>query len=95
MVYFYFYTISYLCSRKRKKTPLSINEALDIAYQKNIDLDKATLDVEKAQINADDAAKQITYIPSGGMVSSSYQQVVNNWQQAAIDLTSAKKNQYF
>jgi len=78
-------------AQENAKTPLSIQNALDIAYKNNPDILKTSLAVDKAQLNADNAAQAVTWIPNGGLVSSSYQQVMNNSQQANINLILAKK----
>ncbi|NLU48037.1 MAG: TolC family protein [Syntrophomonadaceae bacterium] len=72
---------------------VTIDDALQIAYANNPDLRKANLEVEKAQIQRDDAAKYVTWIPTGGMVVPAYQQIFNAYQQAEIALTAAKKAQ--
>lgn len=72
---------------------LSLERALQIAYKSNPDLKKAELDVEQAQINRDDAMDYVTFIPTGGLLSPSYQQVYNSYQKAEIALTGAKRSQ--
>lgn len=70
---------------------LTIQNALDIAYKNNPDLRKAGLEIEKAQILRDDAAKAVTWIPTGGLINPAYQQIFNGYQQAEIGLSTAKK----
>lgn len=70
---------------------LSIQDALNMAYKDNPDLRKAELSVEKAQLQCDDAAESVTWIPTGGLVLPAYQQVMNGYQQAQIGLSTAKK----
>lgn len=72
---------------------LTIQQTLDMAYKSNPDLRKAQLEVDRAQINRDDAAEYATWIPAGGLVIPAYQQVMNGYQQAEIGLTTAKKAQ--
>jgi outer membrane protein TolC len=70
---------------------ITIQQALDKAYKNNPDLRKASLNVEKAALSRDDAAKTVTWIPEGGLVIPAYQQVMNNYQQAEIGYQVAKK----
>jgi outer membrane protein TolC len=72
---------------------LSIQQALDTAYMDNPDLRAADLSVDSAQLSRDKAVENVTYIPSGGMISPSYQGVMNSYQQTEINLTTAKKKQ--
>jgi len=71
----------------------TLEDALQTAYANNPDLRKADLQVEKAQIQRDDARKYVDWIPTGGLVSPAYQQIFNAYQQAEIGLTTAKKAQ--
>jgi outer membrane protein TolC len=71
----------------------TLEDALQIAYANNPDLRKADLQVEKAQIQRDDARKYVDWIPTGGLVSPAYQQIFNAYQQAEIGLATAKKAQ--
>lgn len=73
--------------------PLTIEDALQTAYKNNPDLRKADLEVEKAQIQRDDAADMIDYsIPSGNyLVIPKVQQLINGYQQADINLNAKKK----
>lgn len=71
----------------------TLEDALQIAYANNPDLRKADLQVEKAQIQRDDARKYVDWIPTGGLVSPAYQQIFNAYQQAEIGLNAAKKAQ--
>lgn len=75
----------------QESSSLSIQDALDMAYQNNPDLLKATLKVDKAKIQRDDAARAVTWIPTGGLISPVYQQVFNSYQQAEINWDAAKK----
>ncbi|NLB88558.1 MAG: hypothetical protein GX790_04935 [Syntrophomonadaceae bacterium] len=59
---------------------LSIQEALEMAYKHNPDLLKAELEVEKAEIQKDDLAEAVTWIPTGGLINPAYQQVFNSYQ---------------
>ncbi len=70
---------------------LTMQQALDMAYKHNPDLRKAQLDLDKAQINRDDAAKAVSYIPANGLVYPSVQQGYNQFQQAEIGLKVAKR----
>lgn len=70
---------------------LSIQQALDIAYKSNPDIRKAQLEVDKAQLQRDDAAEAVTFIPTGGLVAPAYQQLYNGYQQTEIALKTAKK----
>lgn len=73
---------------------LTLQQALDMAYKSNPDLRKAQLDVDKLQIQRDDVAKQVDYIPSGyALVYPQVQQLVNGYQQAEIGLNAAKRTQ--
>lgn len=69
---------------------VTLDQALQIAHKYNPDLRIAEMAVEKAQINRDDALENIDVIPVGGLVSPSYQAVVNGYQQAEIALSTAK-----
>jgi outer membrane protein TolC len=73
--------------------PLSIQEALELAYSNNPDLRLAELEVKKAQILRDDAADALTWFPSEGVVSKVFNQVFNGYQQAEIGLTTARKGE--
>lgn len=70
---------------------LTMQQALDMAYKHNPDLRKAQLDLDKAEINRDDAAKAVSYIPTGGLVDPEIQQGYNQFQQAEIGLKVAKR----
>jgi len=70
---------------------LTMQQALDMAYKHNPDLRKAQLELDKAQINRDDAAKAVSYIPTGGLVYPEIQQGYNLFQQAEIGLKVAKR----
>lgn len=70
---------------------LSIQEALEMAYKHNPDLLKAELEVEKAEIQKDDLAEAVTWIPTGGLINPAYQQVFNSYQKAEIAWETAKK----
>lgn len=70
---------------------LSIDMALEQVKAGNPDLEKAALALDQAQENRDDAAKAVDWIPTGGMVSPSYQTVVNAYQQTEISLALAKQ----
>ena len=74
-------------------TPLTIQEALDTAWSNNPDLRKAQLEVEKSEISRDKVFEAVTWIPTGGLVVPAYQQVFNNYQQAEIGLSVAKKTE--
>lgn len=86
-----FNPIIVLAEEKDPTNNITIQEALDIAYKSNPDLRKAQLEIEKAQILRDDAAKAVTWIPTGGLINPAYQQVFNGYQQAEIGLSTAKK----
>ncbi|NLY36868.1 MAG: TolC family protein [Tissierellia bacterium] len=73
--------------------PLSIVEAIEIAWDKNPALRKAKLEVDRAQIARDKSLEAVTWIPTGGLVVPAYQQVFNTYQQAEIGLTAAKKTE--
>lgn len=75
----------------QEENGLSIQEALEMAYKHNPDLLKAELEVEKAEIQKDDLAKAVTWIPTGGLISPAYQQVFNGYQKAEIAWEAAKK----
>lgn len=70
---------------------LGIEQAITKAYKNNPDLRKANIAVEKAEINRNDAAEMITWIPTGGMVMPAYQQMMNGYQLAEINYQTAKK----
>ena len=70
---------------------LTMQQALDMAYKHNPDLRKAQLDLDKAEINRDDAAEAVSYIPTGGLVYPEIQQGYNQFQQAEIGLKVAKR----
>lgn len=72
-------------------TTVSLEEAIQLAYKNNPDIRKADLELEKAQILRNDARKHVDYIPIEGLVSPQYQQVFNNYQQAEIGLSVARK----
>lgn len=74
-------------------TAVSLEEALQIAYQNNPDLRKSNLELDKAQIQRDDARQLIDFIPASGLVSPETNAVFNAWQQAEIGLATAKKAQ--
>ena len=70
---------------------LTMQQALDMAYKHNPDLRKAQLELDKAEINRDDAAKAVSGIPTGGLVIPEVQQGYNQFQQAEIGLKVAKQ----
>lgn len=70
---------------------LSIQDALELAYQNNPDLRLAELEVRKAQILRDDAADALTWLPSEGVVSKVFDQIFNGYQQSEIGLKTAKR----
>lgn len=70
---------------------LSLQDALDIAYKKSLDLRQAELDVNKSQIDRDKLAEVINYIPGQGLVYPEIQQLINTYQQAEIGLSARKK----
>jgi len=72
---------------------LTLEEALQLAYAHNPDLREADLEVEKAQILRNDAAKALDWIPTGGLIYPETQQIFNAYQQAEIGLSTAKKAQ--
>jgi len=72
---------------------LSIQEALDQAYKNNPELRKAKLTVEQSEIQKDDLAEMVYYIPGGGLILPQVQQVVNNYQRAEIAWNTAKKSE--
>ena len=73
-------------------TSLTLEQALDIAYKSNPDLRQADLEIDKAQIQRDDAAELVTSIPIGGIISLTGQEVYNGFQKAEIALEGAKRN---
>jgi outer membrane protein TolC len=86
-----FTNVSYSYAASSPNNSFSIEQALDKAYKTNPDLRKATLSVEKSEIIRNDAAEMVTWIPTGGMVSPAYQQIMNGYQQAEIGYQTAKK----
>lgn len=70
---------------------ITLEDALQIAYANNPDLRKVELEIEKAQIQRDEAIKGVDWIPEGGMIDPDYQTIFNLYQQAEIGLTTAKK----
>ncbi len=72
---------------------LTVDQALNMAYQKSPDLRMADLDVRKAEINKDDAAEKVGWVPAGGLILPAYQQIFNGYQQAEIGYNTAKKTQ--
>lgn len=70
---------------------LTISDAIDLAVKKSSEIQKAQISVRQAEIARDDAAEAVTFIPTGGMVLPSVQQVFNAYQQAEIALSAAKK----
>ncbi|MGI6514555.1 MAG: TolC family protein [Syntrophomonadales bacterium] len=72
---------------------LTIEEAVQLAYNNDPDAKKAELNVEQAQLARDDLAQYVDWIPTGGMVVPAYQELFNNFQQAEISLGVAKKVQ--
>jgi len=86
-----FTSVSYSYAASSPNNSFSIEQALDKAYKTNPDLRKATLSVEKSEIIRNDAAEMVTWIPTGGMVSPAYQQIMNGYQQAEIGYQTAKK----
>lgn len=78
-------------AQETNNNALTLQQALDMAYKHNPDLRKAQLEVDKLQINRDDAAKQVKYIPTGGLVIPEIQQGYNLFQQAEIGLKAAKR----
>ena len=47
---------------------LTLEQAIDIAYKSNPDLRQADLEIDKAQIQRDDAADLVTSIPGGSLL---------------------------
>lgn len=78
-------------AEEESKEPLTIEAALQKAYKNNPDLRKTELEVEKAQIQRDDAAEYVDFIPTGGLVSPQLQAVVNGYQRADINLGAKKR----
>ncbi|MGE5454397.1 MAG: TolC family protein [Methylocystaceae bacterium] len=76
-----------------KTKDLSIQEALETANKASYDLKYNSLEVERAEKNRDDGAKAVTYIPTGGFVSTGYQSLYNSYQRADIAVTVAKKTE--
>lgn len=70
---------------------LSIQQAIERAQENNPALRLAELETEKAQINRDDAADAVNWLPSEGVVTTAFDLVVNSWQQSEIGLTTAKR----
>jgi outer membrane protein TolC len=65
-------------------TTLSLQEALDKAYNNNPDLNKAGLNVEKALIPRDDSSKLVNGMYISGSVSTSEAAIITAAQQANI-----------
>ena len=71
---------------------LTLEQAIDIAYKSNPDLRQADLEIDKAQIQRDDAADLVTSIPIGGIITPTCQEIYNGYQKAEIALEGAKRN---
>lgn len=69
---------------------VTLEQAMQMAHEYNPDLRIAEMAVEKAEINRDDALENVDVIPTGGLVSTGYQAVVNAYQQTEIALNAAK-----
>jgi outer membrane protein TolC len=72
---------------------VTLEGALQMAYTSNPDIRKADLELEKAQINRDDARDTLEWIPTGGLIDPTVNQVFNLYQQTEIGLSTAKKAQ--
>jgi len=72
---------------------VTLEDALQMAYTSNPDIRKADLELEKAQINRDDARDTLDWIPAGGLIDPAVNQVFNIYQQTEIGLSTAKKAQ--
>lgn len=72
---------------------VTLEDALQMAYASNPDIRKANLELEKAQINRDDARDTLDWIPTGGLIDPAVNKVFNLYQQTEIGLTTAKRAQ--
>lgn len=76
-----------------QESPLTLESAIEMAYKSNPDLRKAEFQLDKAQYVRDELAKNISLPNPNGvlMVYPAMQQAVNSFQQAEVNLRTAKK----
>ena len=84
---------SFACAGEEAVHTVTLEDALQMAYTSNPDIRKADLELEKAQINRDDARDTLDWIPTGGLIDPAVNQVFNLYQQTEIGLSTAKKAQ--
>lgn len=78
---------------KDNSNKLSIDQCIDMALKTNLELRGISLQVEKAQLQQDEAAKQVSFTPISGEIDPGYQMVMNNYQQSAIALSTLKRSE--
>jgi len=71
--------------------PLSIQAAIERAQKNSPAMRLTELEVQKAQINRDDAAEAVNWLPTEGVVTPAFDLVISSWQQSEIGLTTAKR----
>lgn len=75
-----------------KPEQLSVTSAIEIAQKCNPQYTSLALQVDRAQVLRDDAADNVTVLPTGQLVvTPNGQAMVNSYEQTSISLTTAKK----
>ena len=88
-----FWLLPVQAQEKLQTDSLTIQDALDKAYASSTELKKNVLERKRAAKYRDDAAEAVTWMPQIGVVVPAYQAVMNSYQQAEINLETARKTE--